>query len=268
MNTKVTKSCFVIAPIGEEGTDIRRRSDQVLKHIICPAAEKCGYEEPIRADQISEPGIITSQVIQHLIDDHLVIADLTGRNPNVFYELAIRHAVRKAVVQIIQVGETIPFDVAASRTIHVDHRDLDSAASCKETLVRQIQAVERDPSQVDTPISVAIDLKSLRQSDNPLEKSAGDIIGMLQEMGAMLSESRRTRVHPRMFDEMLMMFDRVSDLLDFPDGAKHCEGRTQEARNMLERATRFMLDMAMESGVPREVLDEFYARAKGRGRMK
>lgn len=81
------KICFVIAPIGEEGSDIRRRSDQVFKHIIAPAAKDCGYET-IRADKISEPGIITSQVILHLVEDALVIADLTGRNPNVFYELA------------------------------------------------------------------------------------------------------------------------------------------------------------------------------------
>jgi hypothetical protein len=61
--------------------------------IVAPAAEACGYDT-IRADQIAKPGIITSQVIQHLLDDPLVVADLTGWNPNVFYELAIRHAIR------------------------------------------------------------------------------------------------------------------------------------------------------------------------------
>ena len=91
------KICFVIAPIDAEGSETRRRSDQVLNHIISPAAEECGYET-IRADNISEPGIITSQIIQHLLEDSLVIADLTGRNPNVFYELAIRHAIKKSVV--------------------------------------------------------------------------------------------------------------------------------------------------------------------------
>jgi len=86
------KSCFVIAPIGQEESETRNRSDLVLKHIIKPAAEECGYKA-VRADEISEPGIITTQVIQRLIDDDLVIADLTERNPNVFYELAIRHAI-------------------------------------------------------------------------------------------------------------------------------------------------------------------------------
>src|SRR6266851_3935883 len=76
------KICFIIAPIGDIGSVVRIRSDKVLKHIIAPAAIDCGYE-PLRADQISEPGIITSQVIQHIVEDPLVIADLTGPNANV-----------------------------------------------------------------------------------------------------------------------------------------------------------------------------------------
>ena len=86
------KSCFVIAPIGEAESDTRKRSDQVLRHIIRPAVEVCGYQA-IRADEIDKPGVITSQVIQHVVGDPLVVADLTETNPNVFYELAIRHAI-------------------------------------------------------------------------------------------------------------------------------------------------------------------------------
>jgi len=158
---KANRTCFVIAPIGKEGSDVRIRSDQVLKHIISPAAREAGYEA-IRADQISEPGLITSQVIQHVVEDPLVIADLTGWNPNVFYELALRHAVKKPVVQIIHATEAIPFDIAASRTIHVDHHDLDNAARAREDIGRQIKAAEQNPGDVDTPISVAVELQSLR----------------------------------------------------------------------------------------------------------
>lgn len=185
MTEEKNNICFVISPIGEQVDDIRIRSDQVLNHIIKPAANECGYEA-IRADKISEPGIITTQIIQHLIEDPLVVADLTGKNANVFYELAIRHAIKKPVVQIIQTGESIPFDVAATRTIQVDHHDLDSAAKCKEELIDQIRSVEKDPNLVDTPISVAIDIKYLRQSDNPLEKSNAEIISSLQELKGMI----------------------------------------------------------------------------------
>src|SRR3954453_10572257 len=107
---EVAKMCFVIGPIGDPGSADRKRSDQVLKHIIAPSVSPYGYSA-VRADHISEAGMITSQVIQHVIDDPLVIADLTGRNPNVFYELAIRHAVRKPYIQLIEAGEALPFDV-------------------------------------------------------------------------------------------------------------------------------------------------------------
>lgn len=175
--------CFVIAPIGEADTDVRRRSDQILKHIISPAAGECGYKT-LRADQISEPGIITSQVIQHIVEDPLVIADLTGRNPNVFYELAVRHAIQKPLVQIIKKGESIPFDVAGTRTIHVDHQDLDSVEEAKQEIIKQIKSVEKDSKLVDTPISVAIDLQVLRQSDNPEERSLADLVSAISELRA------------------------------------------------------------------------------------
>ena len=175
------KNCFIIAPIGESESEIRKRSDQVLKHVIRPAANECGYET-LRADEISEPGIITSQVIQHIVEDPLVIADLTGRNPNVFYELAIRHALRKPLVQIIKKGEQIPFDVAATRTIFVDIHDLDNVEEAKKEIVKQIKAVEMDASNIDTPISVALDLELLRQSGKPEERSLADIVEAISNL--------------------------------------------------------------------------------------
>jgi len=169
------KTCFVIAPIGEPESETRKRSDQILKHVIRPAAQECGYDTK-RADEISEPGIITSQVIQLIVNAPLVIADLTDRNPNVFYELAIRHALKKPLVQIIRKGEALPFDVAATRTIAVDHHDLDSVATAKKEIVKQIKAVEKDPSRMDTPVSVALDLKAMRQSDKPEQRSLADLV--------------------------------------------------------------------------------------------
>ena len=168
------KSCFVISPIGETDSDTRKRADQILKHVIKPAVEQCGYTAT-RADEIDQPGIITSQVIQRVVEDPLVIADLTERNPNVFYELAIRHALRKPLVQIIKKGEQIPFDVAGTRTVQVNHQDLDSVETAKEEIVNQIRSLEADPSALETPISVALDLQLLRQSEEPGERSLADL---------------------------------------------------------------------------------------------
>jgi hypothetical protein len=181
------KICFVIAPVGDTGSAVRTRSDQVFKYIIAPAATACGYE-PLRADKIPKPGIITSQVIQHLIDDHLVIADLTGPNANVFYELAVRHAFRKPVVQIIDAAQSIPFDLAASRTIRFNYPDLEGAEQARDEIKRQIKAVEENPEEVDNPLTQAVEFQSLSRSGNPLEKSAAEIIAMLQDLKTGLNE--------------------------------------------------------------------------------
>lgn len=178
---KEEKVCFVISPIGEPESDIRRRSDQVFKHIISPAIEPFGYK-PIRADHISEPGIITSQVIQYVVESPLAIADLTGRNPNVFYELAIRHAIKKPLVQMMKNEEQIPFDVAGTRTIQIDIHDLDSVENAKQELVDQIKSIEAGKTEIDTPISVALDLKILKESENPEQRSLADVVGAISEL--------------------------------------------------------------------------------------
>ena len=187
------KTCFVIAPIGEHDSDTRRWSDQVLRYIIRPAVEPCGYKA-VRADDIDEPGIITSQVIQRVVEEPLVIADLTERNPNVFYELAIRHAVRKPFIQIINERENIPFDVAATRTILIDIHDLDKVESAKKQISEHIKSLEADPSDLETPISVSLDLQRLRQSENPEQRSFAEMVSVLSDIRGSMSilENRLT----------------------------------------------------------------------------
>jgi hypothetical protein len=252
-----TKTCFVISPIGNEGTDVRIRADQVLKHIIAPSASECGYE-PLRADQISEPGLITSQVIQHIVEDPLVIADLTGWNPNVFYELALRHTIKKPVVQIIGSNEKIPFDVAASRTVFVDHRDLDSVARAKEEIVKQIRAVEKNPADVDTPISVAVELQSLRKSDNPLEKSYAEIITMLTDIRAGMSDMRefggRRFVPPELVEEMMFSLERLNRQLIVSENGKVTVESAEEMRSLLRRIERPLEILCMELGLPPDMM--------------
>lgn len=214
MTTPVKKICFVISPIGHEGSDIRRRADQVLRHIISPAVNVADFET-IRADQISEPGMITSQVIQHIIEDPLVVADLTGSNPNVFYELAIRHAIRKPLVQIIQKDEKIPFDVAGMRTIPVDHQDLDSVEEAKQEITRQVKAIiKKKPEEIESPISFSVELKALRQSENPEERSLAEFFSAIAELRSDLGSiekrlsSPENLVPPQYFQKMMDISDR------------------------------------------------------------
>ena len=113
------KTCFVISPIGSADSETRERSDKALKHVFKAALEPRGYQV-IRADEISVPGSITLQVLEKVLESDLVIADLTEHNPNVFYELAVRHASEKPVIHVIDATETIPFDIADLRAIRLE----------------------------------------------------------------------------------------------------------------------------------------------------
>jgi hypothetical protein len=175
------KLCFVIAPIGDEDSEVRKRSDQIFKHVIEPIAKVRGYRA-MRADHLTKLGSITTDIVEHILVDALVIADLTGHNPNVMYELAIRHAVRKPVVQMIQKGEKLPFDIAQQRTIPIDYKDLDSVEAAKDHLLKQIQSVELDPTQVDSPVSVALDTSMLKTSAKPFESLLVEMLSLLQEV--------------------------------------------------------------------------------------
>ena len=213
MTTKHDKKiCFVISPIGDEETETRKRSDQVLKHIITGPAEQLGYEV-IRADKISEPGIITTQIIQHIVDAALVIADLTERNPNVFYELAIRHTIRKPLVQLIKKGEPIPFDVAATRIIQFDIHNLDSVAAAKDEILSQVKSLEAGKGEVHNPISASLDLKMLKESGNAEERSLADVVEAIGDLRVAVTSVDKRMGNP---DGILpsKAFTELKDILD------------------------------------------------------
>jgi hypothetical protein len=114
-----TKRCFVISPIGAPGSKVRDDADAVLEYIIKPALREMEIEA-IRADKLAEPGLITEQMIAAIMDYDFCIADLSGHNPNVFYELALAQAAERRVILLKQAGDLIPFDVKDHRLIEYD----------------------------------------------------------------------------------------------------------------------------------------------------
>lgn len=204
--TRAKKRCFVIAPIGADDSPERRRSDQVLKYIIQPVCDELGYQ-PIRADKIEAGGQITTQIINHVIEDELVIADLTGHNPNVFYELALRHAFNKPFVHLMEQGERLPFDVANQRTIFVNTSDLDSVDSAKEQLLKQIRSLEGGAA-VDSPVSQTVTLSQLTRSGDPQQQTLAEILEAINNLRAEVSRQTLSaaltadliRYRPELFD--------------------------------------------------------------------
>lgn len=167
------KTCFVASPIGDAGSPIRWKADAFLKFIVTPATKALGYADPVRADHIAEPGVVTSQIVRSLIDADVVIVDLTDRNPNVMYELAIRHAAQKPFVQLMTKGQDIPFDVGQSRTIAYDITNPYSIEEAVAELKRHLEICSRDNFQAETPLGRMLDIGKIVATgprDEVLEK--------------------------------------------------------------------------------------------------
>lgn len=177
------KKCFIISPIGKEGSDIRKRSDEILNNIIKPTLQKFNYKA-IRADEISEFGLITNQIIKHIAYDDLVICDLTFKNPNVYYELAIRHIVQKPIIQIIDENEELSFDIINTRTIQINHRSLIGINNAKAKIKEYLARIEIGNYIIETPTSGVIDINTTLFDDAPtnnISKAYSKIYDILKE---------------------------------------------------------------------------------------
>ena len=131
------KTCFVVSPIGDAGSEIRINADKLFKYIISPVCESCGFE-PVRVDQINDSDSITQTIIDKLLSSELVIADISGHNPNVFFEMGYRKCTDKPIIHLKKKGETIPFDVNTVRTFEYDLTDLDNVEETKKRLEQTI----------------------------------------------------------------------------------------------------------------------------------
>jgi hypothetical protein len=110
---------FVISQIGEEGSDARTRADDVLDFIIGPVAEKEYNLEVARSDRDPTPGQVTSRLVKSILESRVIIAELTGRNPNVYYELGVLHSFGLPVVILVDRADSLTFDTQHERVIEI-----------------------------------------------------------------------------------------------------------------------------------------------------
>jgi hypothetical protein len=143
------ETCFIITPIGDEDSNTRRATDGLIESVFEPLLNDYGFECKV-AHRISKTGSITSQIIENILNSKLVIANITELNPNVMYELAVRHAARKPVITIAEKGTNLPFDVNDERTIEFIN-DMAGVFELKEKLNEMIEDTVNEEN-CDNPI--------------------------------------------------------------------------------------------------------------------
>jgi len=176
------KSCFVISPIGPANSDIRRRADCVLEYIIKPAFSELEYKTPVRIDKEDNPEQITDSIINHILDADVVVADLSGNNPNVFYELGIRHAQSLPVIHICCDLEKLPFDTANQNIITYIHDDPSSHRAAIQRIVKQVSKFNEENYQVSNPVTRAVGYKKLETSGDSEKTLIAKLIRRMESL--------------------------------------------------------------------------------------
>ena len=148
------KKCFIITPIGDSNSVTFRKAKGVIESVIRPVLQKNGFNDIKAAYEINISRMITTQIINRIIDDDLVIVNLTGNNPNVMYEMCLRHVVAKPIIHICENGTILPFDIKDSRTIFYEN-DMLGVSELKESLKRFLVEIDYRVDYSDNPIYTA-----------------------------------------------------------------------------------------------------------------
>jgi len=146
------KIIFVITPIGKKGSEKYKKFDAIFKTMIVPAVKAVDSNfELLRADHIAKPGSFIKDILTYLQTSYIIIANLTELNPNVFYELGVRHTLSNRTIMITENLDTLPSDLKQYRTIEYNP-DITGVEDFKAQLVKCIQEIIKKPNEADNPV--------------------------------------------------------------------------------------------------------------------
>lgn len=146
--------CFVVMPIGTQNIggltitedQLKKKYDYIIKNAILKANPNL---EVVRADEELNPGSISNDIFTKLMHSQYVIADITYPNPNVFYELGIRHAIKPGTILIREkVDFSIPFDISHLRYITYT-QEPDGMDKLANQLKKQFEFYKHHPGKPD-----------------------------------------------------------------------------------------------------------------------
>src|ERR1700722_18482370 len=175
------QTCFVISPFGGW-------FDSYYDGVFAPAIASAGLHS-CRADDLYRPSSIVHDIWAYVQKARVLLADLTGKNPNVLYELGLAHAIGKPVIMITQVLDDVPFDLRNLRVITYDLRDPAWGEDLARRIERALTEVVAAPQLAVPPAFLHEREESSAPKVSPLEKK---VLELSQEVDS-LRRSQRSR---------------------------------------------------------------------------
>jgi hypothetical protein len=130
-------TCFVMMPFGHW-------YDRYYQDIYVPAIRDAGFEL-VRADELFSTGSVVEQIWDQIEKSKVLLAEVTDKNPNVFYELGLAHAARKPVVFTSGCLEDVPFDLRHLRVIVYEVREPQWADKLQRLITDYLRNAAKDP---------------------------------------------------------------------------------------------------------------------------
>jgi hypothetical protein len=160
--------------------------DDYYTSIYCPAIDAAGLE-PHRADDLYRPSTIVNDIWAYTRRARLLLADLTGKNPNVFYELGLAHALAKPAILVAESMDDIPFDLRPLRIIVYDKNDPRWGDLLRHNVQTAIEEVIRAPQEAVLPAFLHI-----RDSPGAVSVTAREkeLIQIRQDLDSLRQEVR------------------------------------------------------------------------------
>lgn len=178
---------FVVCEVGAPASETRARADELCDFVLRPPLEEHGLRLG-RADEDPTPGTVTVQIVQSIVNAAVVIADLTGQNPNVYYELAIAHAFAKPVIILVDAAASLAFDLQGERAIVIGDNGAEigarKAALAADEVRRQLDVVLATDYVPQSLVRGAAVTASLAQfaTENPMQEQIVRIAEQLEEL--------------------------------------------------------------------------------------
>ena len=146
------RTCFVIMPFSATASCTKGEWTSIFEDLFKPAVEGAGLDYECRRS-VATRGNIVASILQELSDTYVVLADLTDRNVNVFYELGVRHTLKDRTILVAQKKEDIPFDLLAYAYHVYDWKTEKGRAKLTEKLAQLLSEIDTNPERPDNPVS-------------------------------------------------------------------------------------------------------------------
>ncbi|MFT3891490.1 MAG: macro domain-containing protein [Anaerolineales bacterium] len=181
MPTKPARgTCFVIMPFGDKTVDgVEYHFDDIYNNFIKATVSSMNID-CVRCDEIGESGWIHTKMFTHIYDADVAVVDITSLNANVFYELGVRHALKKNVTVIIrQAGTKLPFNISGFTVIEYKSDDPVSLKDAADKIKEMIESGLAKVNNIDSPVHTV--LKSLKVDNKQYIKKTDTVLFSLEK---------------------------------------------------------------------------------------